>query len=64
MRLRHGFHEDMRAVGRGAERQGRAAALAGPIQVGPAAVTQVHFYVNDVKAFVAAARDGLATVGS
>ena len=33
-------------------------------RVGPAEVTQVHFYVNDAKAFVAASRERLATVGS
>jgi len=38
--------------------------LHGPTRVGPAEVTQVHFYVNDAKAFVAASREHLATVGS
>ena len=35
-----------------------------PTRVGPADVTQVHFYVNDAKAFVAAARELHAGVGS
>lgn len=92
LRLRHGFHEDVRvpwtAVQSVRARRGSVKAkgnllvagdvlslpvlkqtrvdvtLTGPTRVGPAEVTHVHFYVNDARAFVAAVREQLATVGS